>query len=186
MISFILAVAAAVQPAAIAPGPRGMGAQERSAIAGQVQAWFSRIDTNRDGFVTREEAQGARAMFRQNGPQRAERRQRAPDPAMQQQRRTAAFDRLDSNRDGAISRAEFMQASALRTERRMVRRVPMGLGGRMFEMADTNRDSRVSLQEATAAAYQRFDTADLNRDGRLTRDERMQRRERLRSAQPRS
>jgi Ca2+-binding EF-hand superfamily protein len=61
----------------------------------------------------------------------------------------------------------------------------MGFGGGMFELADANRDGRVSLQEATAAAYQRFDMADVDRDGRLTREERMQRRERSRAAPPR-
>ena len=184
MISFILAAAAAVQPApAIAPA-RGSGVQERAAVAARVQALFARIDANRDGFVTREEVQGARAMHKQRLRQGAEGRQRALDPAMQQQRRMAAFDRMDSNRDGAISRAEFAQAQ----ERRMGRRSgagPAGFGPRLFETADANRDGRISLQEATAYAYQRFDMADLDRDGRLTREERMQHRERLRAAQPR-
>jgi Ca2+-binding EF-hand superfamily protein len=61
----------------------------------------------------------------------------------------------------------------------------MGLGGRMFELADANRDGRVSLQEATVAAYQRFDMADLNRDGRLTREERIQHRQQRAAAPPR-
>jgi hypothetical protein len=52
-------------------------------------------------------------------------------------------------------------------------------------MADVNRDARVSLQEATIAAYQRFDLADLNRDGRLTREERQTGRQRMRAERPR-
>ena len=47
-------------------------------------------------------------------------------------------------------------------------------GGHLFEMADANRDGRVSLQEATNAAVQHFDRADLNHDGKLTPDERRQ------------
>ena len=51
----------------------------------------------------------------------------------------------------------------------------------MFEMSDSNKDGRVSLQEATAAALQHFDMADANRDGQVTRDERKQMRQRMRS-----
>jgi hypothetical protein len=57
----------------------------------------------------------------------------------------------------------------------------MGLRGHMFDMADANRDGRVTLQEATAAAYRHFDMADVNRDGRITPDERMQMRQRMRT-----
>ena len=48
-----------------------------------------------------------------------------------------------------------------------------------FERADVNRDSRVSLQEATEAAVRHFDMADLNRDGTLTHEERQQMRTRM-------
>ena len=47
----------------------------------------------------------------------------------------------------------------------------MAMGGHMFEMADANKDGRVSVQEATAAALQHFESADANRDGTVTRDE---------------
>jgi hypothetical protein len=49
-----------------------------------------------------------------------------------------------------------------------------GFGGHLFEMADTNKDGRVSLAEAQAAALAHFDRADLNHDGKLTPDERRQ------------
>jgi Ca2+-binding EF-hand superfamily protein len=52
--------------------------------------------------------------------------------------------------------------------------------GRLFEMADANRDGRVSLQEAQSAALRHFDTMDANRDGRVTREERLQMRQRTR------
>jgi hypothetical protein len=52
-------------------------------------------------------------------------------------------------------------------------------GGRMFELADTNNDQRVSLQEAQAAALRHFDMADTNRDGRVTPDERRQMRHQM-------
>jgi hypothetical protein len=57
----------------------------------------------------------------------------------------------------------------------------MGLRGHMFDMADANRDGRVTMAEATAAAYRHFDMADANRDGQITRDERLQLRQRMRA-----
>ena len=51
----------------------------------------------------------------------------------------------------------------------------------MFEMADANKDGRVSLQEAQAAALQHFDMADTNRDGQITREERKQMHQRMRA-----
>jgi Ca2+-binding EF-hand superfamily protein len=46
------------------------------------------------------------------------------------------------------------------------------MGGHMFDMADANKDGRVTLQEATDTAVHHFDMADANRDGRITPDER--------------
>ena len=109
--------------------------------------------------------------------------------------RGAMFDRLDTNKDGSISRQEFTTAHPqMREERVLVMRDgkgPMpphkpgapgmmrmrhlggaGFGGHMFEMADVNKDGRVSLAEAQAAALAHFDRADTNRDGRITPDER--------------
>ena len=54
-------------------------------------------------------------------------------------------------------------------------------GGHMFEMADANKDGRVTLQEAQAAALKHFDMADANRDGQVTPDERRQMHERMRA-----
>jgi hypothetical protein len=44
----------------------------------------------------------------------------------------------------------------------------------MFDAADTNKDGRLSLEEAQQAALRQFDAADLNRDGVLTPSERRQ------------
>ena len=130
-----------------------------------------------------------------------QRRGAAGSPEQRLANRGAMFDRLDTNRDGSISRAEF-EAAPTRHERRVVIRndgqpgahreglrmrrgmrmgMGMGLRGAMFDMADANRDGRVTLQEATAAAYRHFDMADANRDGQVTREERMQMRQRMRA-----
>lgn len=103
------------------------------------------------------------------------------------QRVNGLFKRLDANRDGFVTRDEVDAAHAAMSgqsrnetgERRGNRgmRGGMGLGGRLFEMADVNGDNRVSLQEASTAAASHFDMADLDKDGRITREERQQLRE---------
>jgi Ca2+-binding EF-hand superfamily protein len=172
-----LAFAATAAVAQMPQAGRGDGVQTRQEAVQRVQQMFARADTNRDGFLTQAEVQSGRQSLRQRGS----RAQRAVDPARRAER---AFARFDLNRDGVISRQEFAQRQALRGERaqrgergqRGQRMAGMrgGLGGRMFALADLNRDNRLSVQEATGAALQRFDRTDLNRDGRVTRDERLQ------------
>lgn len=196
----IAVVPAFAQPARAPAAPQARGAPEhtRTEVAAKVQEHFARLDTNRDGFVTKAEADALRtqmrAKFAANGPERIEHRKERTE-----MRREHSFERLDANNDGSISRTEFNAAHAQRDaradrngdgrpdRRRMagaMRGMHGGLanfGGRMFELADANKDGRVSLQEAQAAALQHFDTADVNRDGRVTREERIQRRQQVRS-----
>lgn len=48
---------------------------------------------------------------------------------------------------------------------------PPPRGGGMMMRADTDGDGVITRDEAIAQATERFDRLDLNRDGRLTRDE---------------
>ncbi|NUQ18661.1 MAG: hypothetical protein HOP95_09450 [Sphingomonas sp.] len=171
----------------------------RDEVVKHVQKMFARFDTNHDGFVTKEEVEGfhQRMGMMDGRPgmegRFAEHRMHRPD-------RAAMFDKLDTNHDGVISKQEFMAARPELHERRMVvmrdggapgapgepgmHRMGMhmhgaamhrgGFGRHLFEMADTNRDGRVSLQEAEAAALAHFDKADPNHDGKLTPEERRQ------------
>lgn len=141
---------------------------------------FAGLDANGDGQVTRAEfdARVAERMQRLAIAGKA-----APARAQMGER---LFARLDSNRDGAISRAEFdvgAQAGARRMQRHG-QRSGGRFGERMFAMADANRDQRLTLQEVTAAALQRFDRVDLNRDGTVTREERQQLRQQRREQRP--
>lgn len=179
-VAALAATAALAQVPGTAAVPRD-GVQTRAEVTQRVQTMFARMDANRDGFLTQEEARSMATQARQ------QRGQRAADPARREQRMDQAFARMDLNRDGAISRAEFDQVRAQRGERRAERGMRgkrmagmRAMGGRMFETADANRDSRVSLAEATTAALQRFDQADRNRDGQITREERQQARQQLR------
>jgi len=171
----LAALAATAALAQVPPSGARDGVHTKAEMMQHVQTMFSRVDANRDGSVTREEAQALQ------GEWRAQRQARQGQPG------SGAFDRIDVNHDGSITRQEF-DAHRAQREARRAEGGPKGqamrgmmLGGRMFDMADANRDQRVSLQEATAAALRHFDTADLNRDGQVTREERMQMRERTRS-----
>jgi Ca2+-binding EF-hand superfamily protein len=176
--------------------PMGMDrVQTREEVVAKVREHFAQLDTNRDGSLTKQEADAGREIFKQRIVQklgdRGDRKMRLEhrDPG-------AAFDRLDTNKDGSVSRDEFIKGHEMRVERRVelrdgqpaapgapgvegrrMRMHHMGammMGGHGFEMADANKDGRVTLQEATEAAVRHFDMADSNRDGRITPDERMQ------------
>lgn len=177
-----LLLAATAAAAQVAPMQPRDGVQTRAEAVERTRTMFARIDANRDGFITMAEAQAMRGQARGMRMNRAERRM---DPA----RRAQAFERLDANRDNVISRDEWARAQEARSQR-MAQRGQAGMqrmrgqgrmgGGMMLRMADADRDQRVSLQEATNAALQRFDRIDLNRDGRVTVQERQQVREIMR------
>jgi hypothetical protein len=156
----------------------------RADVQAQVQTRFVKRDANRDGFLTEEEMmkRGGKMKMRPMGGQHAMR-----DP-------NVAFDRLDTNRDGSISRDEFTRNRMAQMERRHMGGQPGAqmnrgrgmrggigmMGGAMLKMADANRDGRVSLAEATSGALRHFDMMDSNRDGRLTPEERAAGRAQLR------
>ena len=209
MAASAAAVAQTAPPAhVVAPSihraPHAAAVHTRADVGAQVRSLFERLDTNRDGYITRAESEARRAKRGDRDARRIERR-RSASPEQRFANRGAMFDRIDANRDGYISRDEFARAPT-REERRVVirngqgedrhlreigtgpmrgmramRLAGLGLRGRMFDSTDSNRDGRVSLQEATAAAYRHFDMADANRDGRVTPDERIQMRQRMRA-----
>jgi len=194
----VLAGAAIAQAPVAAPAPPAapeFREHTRAEVVTKVRDHFVQLDANRDGALTKEEAEAGRKIFKdrirtklgERGEHRLERRDRDPN---------AGFDRLDANKDGSISRDEFAQHREQRIERRIVQKdgsaAPDGhhrgmrmhrfggmMGGHMFTMADANKDGRVTLQEATDAAVRHFDMADANRDGRITPDERRQMRHQM-------
>lgn len=112
---------------------------------------FDRLDTNRDGFLSRGEIEplGVRSQTVSN------------------ESATAAFHRYDVNRDGFLSRTE---AEAM-----------LGIPGWSFDASDQNRDGFLSLTEALphlrwleargTAGYPSFEALDVDRDGFLSRAE---------------
>lgn len=190
-----IAQAPAPQVAPVPSAPPQIREHTRVEVVAKVREHFAQMDANKDGFLTKEEADAGRQIFKERirtklgerREHRLERRDRDPN---------AGFDRLDANKDGSISREEFAQHREQRIERRIVKKdgaaAPRGehrgmrmhrfggmMGSHMFTMADANKDGRVTLQEATDAAVRHFDMADANRDGRITPDERQQMRHQM-------
>jgi len=178
----------------------------RAEVVNHVGKLFAKLDANRDGYVTREEAGSfhQRAMsgmhkgmmhgdVTKRFVERGDIEKRLAERGIHVGDRGAMFDRLDTNKDGNISRQEFTTAHPQMHEQRVIvmrdrdgkrgghapgmkmrmhRMGGAGFGGHMFDMADGNKDGRVSLAEAQSAALAHFDRADTNRDGRITPDER--------------
>ena len=173
-----LAGSAVAQPPA--EGPRRGADVTRADVIQRSDAAFARLDANRDGRFTREEAQAL-------GEQRRERR------------RTRMFERLDADNNGQISREEFARARRDRGMRgpggpgpmadggpdgpprtggpgmrRGFRhhggpgmRMRMRMGARMFGEAGF-----ITAEQFRNVALTRFDRADANHDGTLTVAER--------------
>ena len=167
--------------------PMADGVMTRAEAVDKVRGHFSRFDADKDGSITTAEMSalhgrtGAHRMADGSQPHVMIREHKMRDP-------NAAFDRLDTNRDSAISRDEFAKGREMRIEKRIVRREKikearkdgklgamrmhrMG-GARMIVMADTDKDGRITLSEAETMALQHFDRMDSNHDGQVTREER--------------
>ena len=197
LVAGTAALAQTPPPAPVAPPAPPMAQPTHDRVTSRAEAvekvreHFSRMDADKDGVITTQELNDSHAGFAErfknvDGHQDLRMGRGHRDP-------NAAFDRLDSNKDGAISREEFAQAREERIERRVVKREERkagardgkqsrrhamrlhggrGFGGRMIVMADADNDGRITLAEAEALALQHFDRLDANRDGQLTPEER--------------
>lgn len=165
---------------------RGQGAEmTRDQAVARAEQRFARLDVNRDGRLTVEEA-------RQGNPARAGRREarteqrqarRAERRAQRQAGRAngQGFARIDTNRDGQISQEEFAARRAARAERRAQRGQRAGQRGQGGMARLFGQDGVITLDEYRAQALQRFERLDANRDGRVTVAERREVREQRRS-----
>lgn len=127
-----------------------MGDMNREQAQQQAEARFAKMDANKDSTV--------------NDADRAA-------------RRAGMFDKIDTDRNGSISRSEFETHHAQMGERR---------GDRMAKKGDRGAgmrgkmDGPVTKQAFVERALGMFDRADANRDGTVTQAERKAARDNLR------
>src|SRR5262245_30306863 len=149
----LLAALAAASPTlllAAAPATTTSPATQPSATtsaarANRENAWFQRLDTNKDGAISKEEAQAAA-----------------------DQRIAQTFDRLDLNHDGMITQDEVNQVHEQRRAERQAE------AAERFKQADTNGDGLLSKDEVNKAMprlARAFDRLDTNHDGQLSEQE---------------
>lgn len=155
-------------------------------------------DTDGNGVLTRAEAQASAAeMFTKMDANKDGKLDAADRAAKRAEMQAKMFANLDADGNGSISKAEWDKHSADRVAKRADRgekradageagkgkRDGMrdhhgkrgghdGMDGRMMDKADTDGDKAISQAEFQTAALARFDTADANKDGQVTAEER--------------
>lgn len=161
------------------------GRVTRAEFLKQAETRFARLDVNRDGTLTREEARAGHRMGGKRGPGAAGRYGAVaqdgtpPAPGMGGQRmgggrRGGGMMRLDTDGDGRVTRAEFDAQSGAMFARMDTNRdgtvdkaemAALPGGGRMATRADRDGSGTLTRAEYDAQSTQRFARMDMNSDG---------------------
>lgn len=184
----LLAAASALAVPAFAAadhaGHAPKGPTTRVELQQKLDQKFAEIDTNKDGAITKAEADAHRETMKKKW---AEKRT---------ERRAERFSAMDADKNGQISKSEYDAAGAARAQkwadarkdsegrRGMMRHHGMGHGmkhGDMFARLDANTDGKVTKAEFSAKPLAMFDKADANKDGTVTPEERKAAWEQMRS-----
>lgn len=169
--------APAAKPATAARHARTAKPMTRAEAQSRVATIFAKLDTNHDGFITKDELNAIET----NREQKVEQRAQSFDPSK-------IFDRLDSNHDGKITVAEVDAARSQRAKAKggQAAQVHATTFQGLFAAADANKDNvltraefdamgeqlKARMERASARsggmAARMFDKSDTNKDGRVT------------------
>ena len=141
--------ATAQNNAASAPQPKPMS---RTGYMQRIDNGFVSADADKDGFLERAEIEAA------------ETRVIAARKAALLKQREAGFRRMDTNKDGSLSLAEYNSPLVNVA-------LPKPNAAPVLGRLDANKDGKISLAENRAPAIAQFDRADTNKDGTLSADE---------------
>lgn len=146
---------------------------------GQRHGGIARLDTDKDGRISRAEFAVIETRMAERKARRAERA--GKDDAKHGHRPAMDFAAIDANRDGYLVRAELRaHHERLRPQHEAERKARHEA---KFAAADLNKDGklgRVEVEQAMPRLADRFNWMDDNRDGFLGRDELAQGRHRSR------
>ncbi|MEO7654929.1 MAG: hypothetical protein ABIS23_04500 [Sphingomicrobium sp.] len=158
--------------------------ETRAEVTGGVAKMFTKLDTNKDGFVTQAEIDAKAGARQQNMAAKADKAKNY-DPAKM-------FGRLDSNKDGKVTKAEADAAMATRAAAKGKPGEKAGArSANLFGRADANKDGVLTLAEVSASPKsargggkaaagkgaqggrmaQMLGSADLNKDGKISQAE---------------
>ena len=149
----------------------------RAEVADHVAKLFAKLDTNHDGFITKDEVEAMHTRMMTAMGQAGDVERRLADRGVFIGDRGAMFDRLDANHDGNISRQEFMASKPeVRQERVMIMRGPDGAPGALppmeghpgMGMEMHMRHMGGGMGMAGGFGGRLFEMADANHDGRVS------------------
>lgn len=145
----LAASSALAQTSAVAPATTGTSPVKvsREAYLANSGTEFGRIDTNKDGKLSKVEIE-----------------QNNVDVwlAQAKARNRANFDKLDQDHNGSLSPAEFA---------RLIGKPPAFNAQQLVTRLDTNHDGQISREEFRTGASGNFDRLDTNKDGALSQAE---------------
>jgi Ca2+-binding EF-hand superfamily protein len=144
-------LAAAQAPGTARPAPQP---QTRANLIKTAEANFQKVDTNNDRTLSKVEIDAAQARAQQQAAQNV------------QTRMSQEFTRLDTDRNGQLSLAEFRAAAP------PVRPPAANASTVALQRLDANKDGKISIEEYRAPLVAGFDRIDTNKDGVLSADER--------------
>jgi Ca2+-binding EF-hand superfamily protein len=164
------------------------GAQAQAQREALVSHFFARMDTNKDNQVTRLEAElVSKSLFakldRNEDAEITRAEAESGVRALRKEELAAHFKTLDADRDGRLTTEEakvppaFFERLDKDNDRNLTadefQAMPDGHGARPFEFerADLNHDGKVTRDEGGHSTRERFEIVDTNKDNVITRAE---------------
>ena len=151
LTAFLVSAASPVfaQAAAAPQGPQPIS---KTAFMQRIDSAFVSVDANKDGFTDKAELEAA------------ETKAFAARKSLVLKEREAAFRKLDTDKNGTLTLAEFNSVASSQP-------LPKADATPILNRFDTNKDGKVSLAENRSPAIAQFDRADTNKDGTLSVEE---------------